>query len=90
MFNAITEYELHDEGMQKMRPYRKLSLVFIDIHGYQNWRTLHLTVRCLHDVLETTAVIAVTGESMQGVRGRYFAAGSSRSYLNSLISNILE
>ena len=27
MFNAITEYQLHDEGMQKMRPYRKLSLL---------------------------------------------------------------
>ena len=27
MFNAITEYQLHDEGMQKMRPYRKLSLI---------------------------------------------------------------
>ena len=27
MFNAITEYQLHDEGMQKMRPYRKLSLM---------------------------------------------------------------
>ena len=29
MFNAITEYQLHDEGMQKMRPYRKLSLLDI-------------------------------------------------------------
>ena len=29
MFNAITEYQLHDEGMQKMRPYRKLSLIYM-------------------------------------------------------------
>ena len=59
------------------------------MHLYQNWRTLHLTVPCLHDVLETTAVIAVTGESMQGVTGRYFAAGSSSSYINSVCTNIV-
>ena len=29
MINDITEYQLHDEGMQKMRPYRKLSLVLM-------------------------------------------------------------
>ena len=29
MINDITEYQLHDEGMQKMRPYRKLSLLNI-------------------------------------------------------------
>ena len=28
MFNAKAEYQLHDEGMQKMRPYRKLSLIY--------------------------------------------------------------
>ena len=38
MFNAITEYQLHDEGMQKMRPFRKLSLLHID--------TLSLVLLC--------------------------------------------
>ena len=52
MINDITEYQLHDEGMQKMRPYRKLSLLNkqeIEKYIQKKWRNNRLqSILCLH------------------------------------------